>query len=226
MSQPRPLTHDEKKASEAAFRGLPFNPKWSQSAKIVYEGILASLGQSPLSPELSDSIAEDTEESRDLVPVQPVQSEEVKMLTEESPKANIEAIDELSVQQVRSRREAIEAGYLMDVSGEAKRIGLDLAVGMTKPLWNKGICPSDELSEKELHSRIRDVLMAVRLRLAGLQTPTAFVEVPVLLTFPPEPIPQLFLVYALFHKDPLEADSLLLLHPGEVSLTKQSYSEN
>ncbi|MGB0910485.1 MAG: hypothetical protein ACPGYT_08995 [Nitrospirales bacterium] len=223
MSQPRPLTHDEKKASEAAFRGLPFNPKWSQSAKIVYEGILASLGQSPISSELSESPAENVEESRELVPIP---SEEVKMLTEESPKPNIEAIDELSVQQVRSRREAIEAGYLMDVSGEAKRIGLDLAVGMTKPLWNKGICPSDELSEKELHSRIRDVLMAVRLRLAGLQTPTAFVEVPVLLTFPPEPIPQLFLVYALFHKDPLEADSLLLLHPGEVSLTKQSYSEN
>ena len=222
--EPRPLTHDEKKASEAAFRGLPFNPKWSQSARVVYDGILASLNTSPLSTELTDDDSlENNEESRELVPVQ---AEERKVLTEESPKADNDLVDSLSIQQVRSRREAIEAGYLMDVSGEAKRVGLDLAVGMTKPLWNRGICPSDELSEDDLHSRIRDVLMAVRLRLAGLETPTAFVEVPVLLTFSPEPIPQLFLVYALFHKDPLEADSLLLLHPGEVSLAKQSFSEN
>ncbi len=223
MTQPRPLTHDEKKASEAAFRGLPFNPKWSQSAKTVYDGILASLNKSTISPEMTDSNPEEIEQSRDLVPVE---TAKVNLLPDASADSNIELTDELSIQQVRSRREAIEAGYLMDVSGEAKRIGLDLAVGMTKPLWNQGICPSEELSEEDLHSRIRDVLIAVRLRLAGLESPTAFVEVPVLLTFPPEPIPQLFLVYALFHKDPLEADSLLLLHPGEVSLAKQSFSEN
>ena len=110
--------------------------------------------------------------------------------------------------------------------GRQRAVGLDLAVGMTKPLWNRGICPSGDLSEEELHGRIRDVLIAVRLRLAGLEAPAAFVEVPVLLSFPPEPIPELFVIYALFHKDPLEADSLLLLHPEEVSLAKQSFSEN
>lgn len=36
-----PLTHDEQKAAEAAFRGLPINPRWSQSARQIYLRILA-----------------------------------------------------------------------------------------------------------------------------------------------------------------------------------------
>ena len=35
------LTHDEQKAAEAAFRGLPVNPSWSQSAQQIYLRILA-----------------------------------------------------------------------------------------------------------------------------------------------------------------------------------------
>lgn len=35
----RPLTHDEKMAAEAAFRGAPFNPKWSDAARKIYLGI-------------------------------------------------------------------------------------------------------------------------------------------------------------------------------------------
>ncbi|MCA9471778.1 MAG: hypothetical protein MRJ96_04310 [Nitrospirales bacterium] len=223
MTNPRPLTHDEKKASEAAFRGLPFDPKWSQAAKTVYDGILATLEKSTASPVITDPPSGSSEESRDLVPLN---QEDIPVIAEESDETAVEFVDEQSVQQIHSRREAIEAGYLMDVSEEAKNIGLELAVGMTKPLWNRGICPSADLSEEELHHRVRDVLLAVRLRLAGLESPAAFVEVPVLLSFEPDPTPQLFLIYALFHKDPLEADSLLLLHPGEVSLAKQSFSEN
>ena len=34
------LTHDEHKASEAAFHGLPLDPKWSQHAQEIYLGIL------------------------------------------------------------------------------------------------------------------------------------------------------------------------------------------
>lgn len=41
--QPRPLTHDEKKAAEAAFRGDPFNPGWSAAAARVYAGILSAM---------------------------------------------------------------------------------------------------------------------------------------------------------------------------------------
>lgn len=39
----RPLTNDERKAAEAAFRGDPFNPEWSQSAREMYDGIAAVL---------------------------------------------------------------------------------------------------------------------------------------------------------------------------------------
>ena len=35
------LTFDERKAAEAAFRGLPANPMWSSSAHTIYDGILA-----------------------------------------------------------------------------------------------------------------------------------------------------------------------------------------
>jgi hypothetical protein len=42
--EPRPLTYDEGKAAEAAFKGLPFNPSWSGSAFVVYEGIIAAMG--------------------------------------------------------------------------------------------------------------------------------------------------------------------------------------
>jgi hypothetical protein len=47
----RDLTYDEKKAAEAAFRGLPLNPSWSAAAKDVYEGIMtARQGQEPSQP--------------------------------------------------------------------------------------------------------------------------------------------------------------------------------
>ena len=43
----RPLTNDEKKAAEAAFRGAPFNPKWSEAARKVYQGISGAIADRP-----------------------------------------------------------------------------------------------------------------------------------------------------------------------------------
>ena len=40
MTEDRLLTHDEQKAAEAAFRGLPPNSRWSQRAQQIYMGIL------------------------------------------------------------------------------------------------------------------------------------------------------------------------------------------
>lgn len=40
---PRPLTNDERKAAEAAFRGEPCNAEWSQSAREMYDGLAAFL---------------------------------------------------------------------------------------------------------------------------------------------------------------------------------------
>lgn len=39
IAVPRSLTHDEKKAAEAAFRCDSFNPAWSQAAWKVYDDI-------------------------------------------------------------------------------------------------------------------------------------------------------------------------------------------
>jgi hypothetical protein len=35
------LTYDDHKAAEAAFHGLPLDPKWSRHAQETYRGILA-----------------------------------------------------------------------------------------------------------------------------------------------------------------------------------------
>lgn len=39
---PRSLSHDERKAAEAAFQGRPFNEAWSQGARLVYDGIVGA----------------------------------------------------------------------------------------------------------------------------------------------------------------------------------------
>lgn len=36
----RPLTHDERKAVEAAFGDRPFNSHWSAAAKVLYNAII------------------------------------------------------------------------------------------------------------------------------------------------------------------------------------------
>ena len=40
MERTRALSFDEKRAAEAAFRGLPADPAWSLSAQSIYYGIL------------------------------------------------------------------------------------------------------------------------------------------------------------------------------------------
>ncbi len=39
----RQLTNDEKKAAEAAFKGAPFDPKWSEGARKVYLGLSSAM---------------------------------------------------------------------------------------------------------------------------------------------------------------------------------------
>ena len=41
----RPLTYDEKKAAEAAFRGSQFDPSWSAGALKVYEGLRLAMAR-------------------------------------------------------------------------------------------------------------------------------------------------------------------------------------
>lgn len=41
----RELTLDEKKAMQAAFNEQPFNPKWSNAARTVYDGLTAAMNK-------------------------------------------------------------------------------------------------------------------------------------------------------------------------------------
>lgn len=188
MSQSRPLTHDEKKAAEAAFQGRPFDASWSKSARSVYEGILKARG---------DVVDADSVETSSASPT--------------------------PARHVTSRQDAIDAGLLVDVTQKAQRIGLNLAVGITRSLWDRSITQAVELDPREWDLRVRDMLLAVRLRLAGLETPMPWIEVPVL--FPAdhgEASPRMFPIYALFHKDPVAEDCLTLIHPNEWSSMRLS----
>jgi hypothetical protein len=221
----RPLTHDEKKASEAAFRGLPFNSAWSQSAKSVYDGIIQAMKNTSMPPLV---LNEQLPNVSDLG-ITPIPRESEQTPSSEHLESQVEPV-ESSLNSTRkplhSRREAIESGLLMDITPTAQSLGIDLAVGVTKPLWEHGIMAMPDLSESEVQARVRDMLLAVRLRLASLKTPTPIVEIPILLSLSPELTPQIFSIYALFHKDSIESDCLLLIHPGEVAFADRSFLQN
>ena len=221
MTKRRPLTHDEKKASEAAFGGLPKNEKWTESAKLVYEGIIQALGKDPsdlpVSVEASPFLIKGSDESS---------SKDLREISTSDSVESQEIPDDLKELTIRSRREAVESGILRDVTPVAQSIGLDFCVGMTNSLWEEYITSSPDFTEERIHSRLRDILVAVRLRLASLKEPTPLIDVPVLLEFDPEPTPQLCLTFALFHKDPIDGNCLLLIHPGEVFATRQAFENN
>jgi hypothetical protein len=222
MTHGRMLTHDEKKASEAAFRGLPMDDSWTDSAKAVYEGLLQALAETPLSHPIPQEkeLPESKEGSNILPPDFSAPSQLALSLNSGDFPAEFESLP------IRSRKEAIESGILKDVTPIAQSVGLDFCVGMTNPLWDQYITSSPDFTEERIQTRLRDTLVAVRLRLASLKTPTSLVDVPVLLQFPPEPTPQLCLTFALFHKDPIDGDCLLLIHPGEVFATRQAFENN
>lgn len=50
---PRELTLDERKAANAAFEGRLFDPRWSQAAKRVYDGLVLALYIRHMEPSFS-----------------------------------------------------------------------------------------------------------------------------------------------------------------------------
>jgi hypothetical protein len=225
MSNHRQLTHDEKKASEAAFHGLPFNPEWSNAAKTVYEGIVQALGHTNFEPpeQIFDNLAsseggsppEEISEATDRP--SPLAAEQTNdpavALTKDSP-------------LLQSRKEAITAGILRDATPAAQRIGLHLPVGLTNALWEEYVAIDKDMTDEHIQSRLRDIMLGVRLRLASLKDSVPFIDIPILLNFPPEPIPQISLTFALFHRDPDEGHCLLLIHPGEIFSSRQNIEQN
>ena len=205
MKTPRLLTHDERKASEAAFRGLPLDDNWTDSAKLVYKGIILALGKdsSGLQVSVDDSKPSLPQPSLLEGPDPSSSQNTPEMLASDSLTAQ-EIPGEVESLTLRSPTRSCGIWDCKDVTPLAQSIGLEFSVGMTNPLWEQYITSSPDLTEEIIHTRVRDTLVAVRLRLASLKVPVPLVDVPVLLEFDPEPTPQLCLTFALFHKDSVE----------------------
>ncbi len=215
---PRMLSHDERKAAEAAFAGRPFNPAWSESARKVYDGLMHAL---PTLPDetipASDQVVEHGNTSSETAPPIPVTEGihlELAGKSEETP----EVKSQISAGQVsENRQQAIQTGILIDVTADAKKLGLTFPVTITKPLWEVGIAPLATMSEEDKSARVRDVLMAFRLRLAGQTTLSPLIDFPAMLAMPPGAVPQPVPLFALIQPDEENRAMATLLLPNEVA---------
>lgn len=216
----RTLTHDERKAAEAAFAGRPFNPEWSESAKRVYEGLTQALPTLPDETVVTPSQhLPSTDLPADTAPVLPAAEEPSLEQSAESSKT-LERRSNLPVsQQITNRQQAIQAGILIDVSLDAQKLGLTFPVTVTKPLWEYGIAPSESLAEEEKVQRLRDVLMAFRLRIASQATLSPLIDFPAMLALPPGDVPKPVPLFALIQPDEQNQAMATLLLPNEVSAT-------
>lgn len=212
------LTNDEKKAADAAFAGRPFNDSWSAAARTVYEGIVNALPKEidPAIPELDAALA-DAETALQSPPS--AKGESAQETSPDQTNTAEEASAEAAVPIIRDRQGAIRSGILIDVTPTAQQLGLTFPVTITKPLWDIGIVTNQSLSQEEQTARLRDVLMAFRLRLASLATISPLIDFPALLTMPPSTVPQPVPLFALIQPDEGNQPNVTLLLPNEVSLT-------
>jgi hypothetical protein len=202
---PKALSHDEKKAAEAAFAGRPCNEEWSASARAVYDGIVRAL------PHTDVAIPTSSTQSEPLQHQEPLAQEQVS--EQELVEGNA------MPPAIHDREAAIQAGILIDVTPTALQLGITFPVTITRPLWELGIVTNRSLSEEDQTTRLRDILMAFRLRLASLTTVSPLLDFPVLLALPPSKVPQPVPLFALIQPDPTHQANVTLLLPNEVALS-------
>ena len=212
---PKALTHDEKKAADAAFAGRPFDESWSAAARAVYDGIVKALPHrdfaSPTPSNAEEPAEAPSAQGEPLQPQEPLAQEQVDR------KELIEGT--VLPPAIRDREAAIQAGTLIDVTSTALQLGITFPVTITRPLWEVGIITNQALPEEDQTSRLRDILMAFRLRLASLTTVSPLLDFPVLLALPPSKVPQPIPLFALIQPDPTHQVNVTLLLPNEVSLS-------
>jgi hypothetical protein len=214
---PKALTHDEKKAADAAFAGRPFNEAWSASARTIYDGIVKALPHTDIAIPTPSDAEIPTEASS--AQSEPLQAQAQVPVTLEH--AGGQELVEQTAQPpaIQDREAAIQAGILIDVTPTALKLGITFPVTITRPLWEVGIVTNQALSEEDQTSRLRDILLAFRLRLAGLTTVSPLIDFPVLLALPPSQVPQPVPLFALIQADPTHQANVTLLLPNEVSLS-------
>ncbi len=215
---PKVLTNDEKKAADAAFAGRPFNDSWSASARVVYDGIVNALPKEVVAalPEV-EAVLADLEAK--LPAVSGVENETLVDMDSKQEDPAADSTAGPGVPTIRDRQEAIQSGILIDVTPTAKELGLTFPVTITKPLWDIGIVTNQSLSQEEQTGRLRDILMAFRLRLASLATISPLIDFPALLAMPPSTVPQPVPLFAIIQPDAGNQANVTLLLPNEVSLT-------
>jgi len=212
---PKALSHDEKRAADAAFTGRPFNEAWSASARAVYDGIMKALPHAeitlPAPSNAGNPVEPPSTKNEPLQPQEPLPQEQVEG----------EELMERTVlpPTTRDRLAAIQDGSLIDVTPAALQLGIKFPVTMTRPLWEAGIVTNQSLPKEDQTSRLRDVLMAFRLRLASLTTVSPLLDFPVLLALPPSEVPQPMPLFALIQPDPTHQANVTLLLPNEVALS-------
>jgi hypothetical protein len=212
---PKALSHDEKKAADAAFTGRPFNEAWSASARAVYDGIVKALPHTDVAvPDPSNDgnpVETPTIQSEPLQPQEPLAQDHAD---------GQELVERTAIPPaLRDRDAAIQAGTLIDVTPTALELGITFPVTITRPLWEVGIVTNQSLPEEDQTSRVRDILMAFRLRLASLTTVSPLLDFPVLLALPPSKVPQPVPLFALIQPDATHQANVTLLLPTEVSLS-------
>ena len=216
---PRALTHDELKAAEAAFAGRPFNLAWSQSAKVVYEGLTRVLPGKVekviVLPSIEMPATESSTMDETILPGTANSVHDTHVI--EAVTTPPEVTDETVKKLMTNRQEAIDAGVLIDVTPDAQKLGLTFPVTVTRPLWDIGIAPNQALSEKDKADRLRDVLMAFRLRLSSMTTLSPLIDFPAMLALPPGAVPQPVPLFALIQPDGQNRAMVTLLLPNEVS---------
>ena len=216
---PRMLTHDERKAAEAAFAGRPFNADWSESAKKVYEGLIHALPTLPDAAVLAPQTQTAPLESEGVDTTLPSPADLESKIEDKADETSETQTEGPTPQLITNRQQAIQAGILIDVTEDAQKLGLTFPVTVTKPLWDIGIAPLPELSEQDKTERLRDVLMAFRLRLAGQTTLSPLIDFPAMLALPPGGVPQPVPLFALIQQDEQNRATATLLLPNEVSAT-------
>ena len=216
----RILTHDERKAAEAAFSGRPFNPTWSEPAKRVYEGLIQALPAIPDEPIVGPDQNNPNTQLQAESTLTTSTAEEPALQPQGTSEHALEPQADVSAKQLTAnRQQAIQAGLLIDVSAIAQKLGLTFPVTVTKPLWEIGIAPSESISDEEKAQRLRDVLMAFRLRIASQTTLSPLIDFPAMLSMPPGEVPQPVPLFALIQPDEQNRAVATLLLPNEVSAT-------
>jgi len=89
MNHSRPLTHDEKKAAESAYRGRAFDASWSQSARVVYDGILKARGYAA---DAFDEGRDNREPAKEFEPSEIMRSASSPSETEDNPSFPLDSL--------------------------------------------------------------------------------------------------------------------------------------